>query len=270
MNFKQLEELEEQQDVFWYPGMNSSPPVNFTPGVIVLLKQALQASYAGGRIKRAVLCDKGVVYVNHLIWDMSWGASYRLFTMACCALMASKQPYRSQYQAVLTKPSVPGVRNLQKWLEDAWNVGYDPKGRDALKNRLIGTSKKLSMQDLWTAFVSRKIPASFAFFDCGSKGEYVVSEVDEGVSEVDKGELTALSWIVQLFERNLSSSSSSSGIQSTSQMPFFMATQLTNTVSHYAVVGYEVDVNDNISLLVFDPTRKTVARGVSPTIRLTV
>lgn len=47
--------------------------------------------------------------------------SYRNFLMSCAALM--DQPYQPMYFPLLDGPIPPGIRNLQKWIEEAWAKG---------------------------------------------------------------------------------------------------------------------------------------------------
>lgn len=46
---------------------------------------------------------------------------YRNFTMACAALI--DQPFQPLYFPLLDAPIDPGVRNLQTWIEMAWQSG---------------------------------------------------------------------------------------------------------------------------------------------------
>jgi hypothetical protein len=114
--------------------------------------------------------------------------SYRNFLMACAALMV--QPFQPTYFPLLDHPLSPGVRNLQRMIEAAWEkgdtysrcvdfvyiyfAGYDAEGAAQLKRKLLGTSKWLGTAgltkltsltfyfikflDLYVAFVSRGIP----------------------------------------------------------------------------------------------------------------
>ena len=41
--------------------------------------------------------------------------------MACITLM--EQTMRPRYEELLRKPIPPGVDNLQRWIEDAWDFG---------------------------------------------------------------------------------------------------------------------------------------------------
>lgn len=57
-------------------------------------------------------------------------------------------------------PISPSVRNLQHWIEDAWEAGFDPEGARELKS-LVGTKKWIGTSDLQTAFTFRGIPFVF-------------------------------------------------------------------------------------------------------------
>lgn len=47
--------------------------------------------------------------------------SYRNYLMACTALMGQEQQPR--YASLLESPSPPGIRRLQKLIEEAWKEG---------------------------------------------------------------------------------------------------------------------------------------------------
>lgn len=76
--------------------------------------------------------------------------------MACIALM--EQTAQPGYVKLLKKPIPPGVDNLQRWIEKAWDLGvfrghdviagltfsdegYDTQGADQLRRQLLGTRK---------------------------------------------------------------------------------------------------------------------------------
>jgi len=76
--------------------------------------------------------------------------------MTCIALM--EQGKQSGYVKLLERPIPPGVDNLQRWIENAWELGafrkqdaivsliidgegYDAEGASQLRQRLLGTRK---------------------------------------------------------------------------------------------------------------------------------
>ncbi|KAL1741786.1 peptidase family C78-domain-containing protein [Schizophyllum fasciatum] len=147
---------------FWYPGLPTPPPPSFTPGVIPLLKRILRRSIERGKTRRAVLCDDRATHVSNEMFDRTWGCGYRNFLMACTVLMVqANQPYSALLQRPLVPPS---VRNLQRWIEEAWAAGFDAEGAQQLK-KLVGTGKWIGTADLWVALACRGIPAELVDFD---------------------------------------------------------------------------------------------------------
>ncbi|KAL0577892.1 hypothetical protein V5O48_004087 [Marasmius crinis-equi] len=250
---------EKVQDVFWYQAMESPPPDNFTPGLIPLLRKALLKSHAQGNTVRAVLCYERTTLINGQMWDIGWGCGYRNFLMACSALM--DQQLQPLYFPLLDQPTSPGVRNLQRWIEEAWRNGYDQEGYQQLHklvdtNKWIGTSGRrhqpfheiieptsTTRPDLCTAFVYRGIPAELADFD--AEGD-------------DIRPLTK--WIVEYFDKHKGSSSNTlnealSGASPVQCVPC-MPLVLQNAGHSRLVVGYEMVKGGVINLLIFDPSTR--------------
>ncbi|KAJ3884674.1 hypothetical protein GG344DRAFT_7451, partial [Lentinula edodes] len=69
------------------------------------------------------------------------------------------QPYQPMYFSLLNKPISPGMRNLQAWVEEAWNSGFDSdvEGRVQLQ-RLVDMNKWIGTSYICAAFLSRGIP----------------------------------------------------------------------------------------------------------------
>ncbi|KAJ3819532.1 peptidase family C78-domain-containing protein [Lentinula raphanica] len=233
---------EKEQDVFWYPAMQTPPPINFVPGFIPVLKKALLESHAKGKTTRAVLCYDRAVYVSRQIWDASWGCGYRNFLMSCASLM--DQPYQPLYFPLIDQPLPPGVRNLQVWIEDAWNNGFDVEGREQLK-KLVDTNKWIGTSDICAAFLSRGIPAELVDFE---------------IKDLKKGLTPLTNWIVRYFDKYKPSNSNStvngallgaSPVQCAPCMPLIVQDNKHSRM----VVGYEMTKSGVITLLVFDPSR---------------
>ncbi|KAL0063294.1 hypothetical protein AAF712_009789 [Marasmius tenuissimus] len=231
---------EPKGDIFWHPAMESPPPENFTPGLITLLKKALLKSHANGATTRAVLCYERTTLINAEPWDIGWGCGYRNFLMACSALM--DQQLQPMYFPALNQPFPPGVRNLQRWIEEAWHNGFDQEGYKQLR-KLVDTSKWIGTADLCTAFVYRGLPAELADFEAK----------DDDIRPLTK-------WIVDHFDRHKSSNSNSlnealsgaSPVQTVLCMPLVIQ----NAGHSRLVVGYEMAKGGAINLLIFDPSTK--------------
>ncbi|KAF9262200.1 hypothetical protein L218DRAFT_929875 [Marasmius fiardii PR-910] len=231
---------EKESDVFWYPAMEVPPPENFTPGIITLLRKALLTSHAQGTTVRAVLCYERTTYINNQMWDKGWGCGYRNFLMACAALM--DQPFQPMYFPLLDEPISPGIRNLQRWIEEAWRKGFDEEGYQQLK-KLEETRKWIGTSDLCTAFVFRGIPAQLADFQTEDDGEI----------------RPLIKWIMDYFDKfkvttsnTLYGALSGTPVQSVGCMPLI----LQNAGHSRLVVGYEMVKGGVINLLIFDPSVK--------------
>ncbi|KAG9123491.1 DNA-directed DNA polymerase eta rad30, partial [Ceratobasidium sp. 392] len=140
-----------RENVFWHTACPLPPPSRIiTPGIIPLLRQALERSGSGG-----ALCTPSVVHYGTELWDLG------------CALAA--QEIRPEYRALLMGDACgpPGVRNLQVWIEDAWRRGYDTHGAAQLRHHLVGTRKWIGtaahtalIQWLTTHFMEHSEPGS--------------------------------------------------------------------------------------------------------------
>ncbi|KAK7049209.1 hypothetical protein VNI00_005810 [Paramarasmius palmivorus] len=222
---------EDNRDTFWYPAMDDKPnPSNFIPGMITLLKKALIKSHSQGITTRAVLCYERTVYIHRQSWDAYWGCGYRNFLMACAALM--DQPYQPLYFPLLDEPISPGIRNLQKWIEEAWQNGFDEEGYQDLR-RLVDTEKWIGTSGRAATYIS-----------------YMLAK--------DIRPLTQ--WIVQYFDKY-----SKSNTKNTFNSVLFGATPvqcvpcmpliLQNDGHSRLVVGYEMVKGGAVHFLVFDPSR---------------
>ncbi|KAJ7197208.1 peptidase family C78-domain-containing protein [Mycena pura] len=239
---------DKNNDRFWYPAQNSEPPPNFTPGLIPLLKTHLRISHTQGYTRRAVLCYERAVLVTRKAWDAGWGCGYRNFLMACASLM--DQPFQLMYFPLLDDPIPPGVRNLQRIIEDAWKAGFDPEGARDLK-KLVGTKTKIGTADIQIAFTFRGIPSRLVEFDLKKK---------EGGTDI----LTK--WVIEYFSqphgvveeinvlRPKTVSEALLGatpVVVTSRMPFI----LQHDGHSRTIIGYEVNKSGEINLLEFDPSK---------------
>ncbi|KAF9072965.1 peptidase family C78-domain-containing protein [Rhodocollybia butyracea] len=236
--------LENDQDVFWYPAIQTLPPSNFTPGLVPVLKKALLKSHAKGTTTRAVLCYDRALYISRQIWDAGWGCGYRNFLMSCAALM--DQPYQPLYFPLLDGPIPPGIRNLQVWIEEAWNNGFDQEGHAQLK-KLVDTNKWVGTSDLCVAFLSRGIPAELVDFE---------------IKDSNKSLTPLTNWIVQYFDKhskklNHTSTTVTGALLGASPVHCApcMPLILQNDGHSCMVIGYELTKSGTVNLLVFDPSR---------------
>ncbi|GLB35137.1 putative DUF1671-domain-containing protein [Lyophyllum shimeji] len=232
-------------DVFWYCTLPTPPPSNYTPGLIPLLQKSLWSSHAHGTTQRAALCYERSVHVGPFgTWDRSWGCGYRNFLMVCTALM--DQTIQPEYLPLLNEPIPPGIRNLQVWIEDSWEAGFDEDGAKELKN-LVGSKKWIGTADLWVAFTYRGIPAELVDFDLKNQ---------------PRGAEVVIDWIVDYFSPKLNTIKTTnvhdalrgaSPITVTDRMPLI----LQHNGHSRTIVGYEMAKNKKVTLLAFDPSTVT-------------
>ncbi|EAU88402.2 hypothetical protein CC1G_05168 [Coprinopsis cinerea okayama7 len=225
----------KENDVFWYPSQEGRPPPNYTPGIDpppLFLVQVFDTD-----APRSHTASKETVFIQHEAWDMTWGCGYRNFLMACACLMV--HPFQPMYFPLLDDPVPPSVRNLQGWIEDAWDKGFDTEGKAQLKH-LVGTRKWIGTADLWVAFSSRGIPAELVDFTDASNVQMVID------------------WIVNYFSPPESAGQGSRNA--------FQALVSTNPVTvtdkppiilqhaghSRSIVGYEVNRQGEVNLLAFD------------------
>lgn len=65
--------------------------------------------------------DVGELYSNSDPFSYLLQFRYRNFLMACAVLMV--QPFEPMYFPLIDGPIPPGIQNLQKWIESAWEAG---------------------------------------------------------------------------------------------------------------------------------------------------
>ncbi|KAL7283270.1 hypothetical protein ACG7TL_002699 [Trametes sanguinea] len=232
----------DEQNLFWHASQSSSPPANFSPGLIPVLKKALTKSHEKGVTQRAWLAFEQAVHVFRESWDATWGCGYRNYLMACAALM--DQQRQPMYFPLLDSPLPPGIRNLQLTLEEAWKNGYDEEGAREFKYKLVGTKQWLGTGDLYVAFIYRGIPAQLVDF----------SDLREGVEPL-------LQWIHDYFSGGDSQPKSTTVSEALKgARPVIVTDKLPIILQHQGhsrtIVGYERVKNGTINLLTFDPGRR--------------
>ncbi|KAK0210339.1 peptidase family C78-domain-containing protein [Desarmillaria ectypa] len=230
-----------ETDSFWYQSLQTPPPSNFTPGMILLLKKALLNSHSRGKTRRAVLCFDRAVYVSGQSWDAGWGCGYRNFLMSCSALM--DQHLQPMYFPLLDSPISPSVRQLQLWLEVAWSSGFDVQGAAQL-SPLVDSNKWIGVSDLYTAFSSRGIPCEL---------------VDFNYKQSFHGNNALIQWIVDYFSptethrpADVTEALMYPSVTCIEKMPII----LQDGWHSRTVVGYEEIDGSTVNLLVFDPSRQ--------------
>jgi len=168
--------------------------------------------------------------------------------MACASLM--DQPFQPMYFPLLDDPIPPGVRNLQRIIEDAWKAGFDPEGARDLK-KLVGTKTKIGTADIQIAFTFRGIPSRLVDFNLKKK---------EGGTDI----LTK--WVIEYFSQShgvveendvLRPKTVSEALLGAT--PVVVTSRMPSIARHNrhsrTIDGYEVNKRGEINLLEFDPSK---------------
>ncbi|KAH9981503.1 peptidase family C78-domain-containing protein [Lactifluus volemus] len=236
---------------FWYPSLESEPPHNYTPGLIPLLRKILSSSVEKGVTRRAVLCYERAVHIYRELWDLGWGCGYRNFMMACAALM--DQHIQPAYSSLLGTPTLPGVRNLQALIEEAWEHGYDREGAQSLKGKLVGRRKWIGTAGMNVLESVRQIVDRCTRKICTSN----LADFD-----VSNGNMTQLlDWVKRYFDiptQNHPTTSvqekwrAATPVVITDRMPLVLQHQGHSRT----IVGYEITKDGATNLLAFDPSRR--------------
>ncbi|TFK62194.1 hypothetical protein BDN72DRAFT_882779 [Pluteus cervinus] len=252
-----------ETDEYWDTGHHTTPPNNFTPGpsfatqifspftsntgLITFLRHHLLKSNAKGVTSRAVLCHESTTHISKQPWDVGWGCGYRNFLVACTAL--TRQSSQLQYRSMLENPLPPSVRNLQAWIEAAWSDGFDPEAAADL-GKIAGSRRWIGTSDLWVAYTYIGIPAQLMDFDFkkqpdGSKSKPLTD------------------WVVRYFRGEAQTSANinnvlhgANPVSVTDQMPLI----LQRKGHSQAIVGYELERDGTVNLLIFDSSYRVGAK----------
>ncbi|KFK27748.1 hypothetical protein AALP_AA8G424000 [Arabis alpina] len=109
-------------------------------GLICLLKNCLEYELKS----KALECSTSLLsgYVDHFHSskeDKDWGCGWKNIQMQCSHLLS----YRKEVKRVLFGDSnfVPDIPSLQRWLEIAWNKGFDVAGGLQFDNHICGSKR---------------------------------------------------------------------------------------------------------------------------------
>ncbi|KXN90477.1 Zinc finger with UFM1-specific peptidase domain protein [Leucoagaricus sp. SymC.cos] len=156
--------------------------------------------------------------------------------MLCTGLL--QQEYEPLFFPLLDESPTPSVRSLQKWIQAAWDNGYDELGRKELRNKIIGTNKWIGTAD-----------PNFSTL-LGFKTKNPV------------GAAAVIQWMVNYFTPELNSEHEKTFVP---DPPIFATTAMPVILQHRGhsrvIVGYQEDVNGIIDLLTFD-TGRLLPQGI--------
>ena len=152
-----------------------------TDGIIQLLERALRKTGTSFR-----LCSP-LTHISQTGVEIGakWSCGYRNIQMLCTALM---QVPACKARLFKGDGDIPDVYGMQRWIERAWEDGFDELGRDQLGGSLLGT-------DIWIG--ATECAALLRYF--GLKAEIVDFSIYQGDSSKQLGD-RLISWIKTYFE----------------------------------------------------------------------
>nr|XP_019010235.1 uncharacterized protein I206_04703 [Kwoniella pini CBS 10737]OCF49016.1 hypothetical protein I206_04703 [Kwoniella pini CBS 10737] len=248
----------QKGDEWWDPinGSISEIPSNFSPGVIPVLAEILRKSSRRGTTRRAVLCRDVTHIKGQWKFDMGWGCGFRNSLMSLSSLL-SIPAYQTMFDPQ-SNGAEPGIRRAQGWIQEAWEEGFDPLGREQLRGKVLGTRKWIGPSEMYAMFSYQGIP-------CG------IYDFPKPVNLKGKRRLAHIAlrdWVVSYFPRHVDTKHPQSAfdvmmrtaengagrgevVRISNKFPLI----LQHSGHSRTIIGYEENSRGDINLLLFDPAR---------------
>ncbi|KAM7274819.1 hypothetical protein ACFE04_016685 [Oxalis oulophora] len=115
-------------------------------GIVPLLKSCLEHEARQERdITFSILSGHVDHFQSTISEDVGWGCGWRNIQMLCSHLLSQRQEMRN----VLFGGSglVPDIPVLQRWLEIAWEKGFDVPGSQHFNQTIYGSAKKIGTSE---------------------------------------------------------------------------------------------------------------------------
>ncbi|XP_077242033.1 peptidase C78, ubiquitin fold modifier-specific peptidase 1/ 2 isoform X2 [Tasmannia lanceolata] len=132
-------------------------------GLMALLKKCLELENENSR--SIISC-----HVDHFqsieSEDSGWGCGWRNIQMLSSHLLMQRQEVRE----VMFSGSgfIPDISSLQRWLEIAWEMGFDTFGSNSFNHKIYGSTKWIGTTECAALFRSFGLRARIADFGCKS------------------------------------------------------------------------------------------------------
>ncbi|KAI3749129.1 hypothetical protein L6452_12731 [Arctium lappa] len=236
-------------------------------GFIPLLKNALECDACKST---SILSG----YVDHFqtldFEDVGWGCGWRNIQMLASHLLVQTQEARE----VLFGGAgfVPDIPSLQRWLETAWDKGFDIAGSNDFDRKIYGKRSWIGTTECAALFRSFGLRARIVDFsrDYGSKRKKVIGPMDKYLnkpvaadagSSDDKcmveGRQLLANWVWSYFSDNMLSKSSCNRVVVTQKAPLYFQ----HDGHSRTIVGIQLKSLPNgvqqYNLLILDPAHKT-------------
>ncbi|XP_031496773.1 uncharacterized protein LOC116261955 isoform X2 [Nymphaea colorata] len=130
-------------------------------GLVTLLRNCLESDTKN-------LCSIISRHVDHFqstkSEDSGWGCGWRNIQMMSSHLITERKDAREVLFGGLG--FVPDIASLQRWLEIAWERGFDTVGARSFQNRIYGSSKWIGTTECAALFRSFGLRATIVDFEC--------------------------------------------------------------------------------------------------------
>ncbi|GAB4826048.1 hypothetical protein Ancab_008918 [Ancistrocladus abbreviatus] len=244
-------------------------------GLITLLKNCLESETGNST---SLLSG----YVDHFqsirSEDAGWGCGWRNIQMACSHLLMK----RPEAREVLFGGCgfVPDIASLQRWLEVAWERGFDIVGSFHFNGKVSGSKKWIGATEYAALFSSFGLRARIVDFGgtssqkntgliYGPMDKFVsrkkVDNVDNthklsGFSSMkDKGYQVLIDWVWSYFSDGRLTDSCKHGVVVTEKMPLYFQHDGHSRTIVGVQVNHQRDGRKQCNLLILDPGDSTEA-----------
>nr|CAB3267492.1 ufm1-specific protease 1-like [Phallusia mammillata] len=141
------------------------------------------------RNNTSIILNSTSVHYGRGAGDSGWGCGFRNLQMMISSL-AALPAYRDHLQQFQDK--IPSIPKLQSLIEDAWAIGFDPRGREQLMGKLVGTRKWIGATEAFVLLSSLHLHCKIVDFHSRS-GSKVNTEL--------------FKWVLKYFQKDLNQES---------------------------------------------------------------
>ncbi|XP_047970465.1 zinc finger-containing ubiquitin peptidase 1 isoform X2 [Salvia hispanica] len=240
--------------------------------LMVMLRKCLESESGSSR---TVLCG----YIDHfqsiVSHDHGWGCGWRNIQMLSSHLIKQRQEAR---QALYGGSGfVPNIESLQRWLELAWEKGFDPPGSDDFDRRVHGTRtwigttecaallRSFGLRARIVDFSTRKAAGVYGpmdrFLSKGAGSSVAVSAGKESDRDYGKGKghQVLARWVWNYFSSSNARRSSNQHVVLSEKSPLYFQ----HDGHSRTIVGIQAKPEKNgtlqYNLLILDPSERTRA-----------
>lgn len=221
-------------------------------------------------------------YVDHFqstrSEDMGWGCGWRNIQMVSSHLISERPEAREALFG--GSRFVPDIGSLQRWLEVAWQKGFDIPGSNYFNGKIYGSKKWIGTTECAGLLRSFGLRARIVDFDgeggtrkvgqaYGPMDRFVIRQKMSNSEGVDKfrdcnrhksmGFQVLIDWVWSYFSENKPKGSSRRSVVVTNKMPLYFQHQGHSRTIIGVQVNHQKNGLKNYNLLVLDPGHSTEA-----------